>query len=35
MAMENFAIAQDWDTFCYAIIDKGGYEPQGCSHGMV
>jgi hypothetical protein len=33
--MEIFAIAQHLDTFLYAIIDKGGYEPQGHFHGMV
>jgi len=28
MAMENLAIAQHWDTLCYAIICGGGYWPQ-------
>ncbi len=35
MTMEIFAIAQHLDMFIYAIIDKGGYEPRGRSHGMV
>jgi len=28
MAMENLAIAQHWDTLCYATICGGGYRPQ-------
>jgi hypothetical protein len=28
MAMENLAIAQDWDALHYATIRGGGYRPQ-------
>jgi hypothetical protein len=28
MDMQNLAIAQHWDTLCYAIIHGGGYQLQ-------
>jgi len=27
MAMENFVVAQHWDTLWYAMICGGGYRP--------